>query len=109
MPTSDALDGGPLAAVAWPAGGVVVGTGQAEIGDFDPIAVVFQQNVGRFDVAVNQPLLMSRGESGGDLCADLNHGIGRHGTVAIDPLPKRHPAHPFHDQKREILVVFNRV
>src|SRR5262249_18519842 len=43
---------------------------QAEIGDLDPLHAVFEQDVGRLDVAVHQALLVGGGQSLGYLHAD---------------------------------------
>ncbi len=50
--------------------GVGGGPGQAEVGDLDPLDAVFQQDVGRLDVAVDQPLGVGGGQAGGRLHAD---------------------------------------
>ena len=48
--------------------GVVGGAGQAEVGDLHPLLrPVLQQDVRRLDVAVDQPLLVGRGQPLGDL------------------------------------------
>ena len=46
------------------------GAGQAEVGDLDALDAVLQQDVGRLDVAVDQPLRVGRGQALGDLHAD---------------------------------------
>ena len=50
--------------------GVVGGAGQAEVGELDPLDAVLQQDVGRLDVAVDQPLRVRRRQPGGRLHAD---------------------------------------
>ena len=59
----------PLCVIA----GVVDRAGQAEIGDRDPLDAVLQQDVGRLDVAMHEPLRVGRGQPGGDLHADAQH------------------------------------
>ena len=50
--------------------GVVDRPGQAEVGDLDALDAVLQQDVGRLDVAVDQPLGVGRRQAGGRLHAD---------------------------------------
>jgi hypothetical protein len=45
--------------------GVVGRAGQAEVGDLDSLHAVFQQDVRRLDVAVDQPLLVRRRQPAG--------------------------------------------
>jgi len=48
--------------------GIVGGAGQAKVGDLDPIVnASFQQDIARFDVAMNQVLRMGRSETFRDL------------------------------------------
>ncbi len=48
-------------------GGVIDRPGEAEVSDGDALDAIFQQNVGRLDVAMHQPLCVGRGEPRGNL------------------------------------------
>ena len=72
--------------------GVVGRAGQAEVGDLDVLDAVFQQDVARLDVAVDQAHRVGGGQAGGDLPADPQHvrqleraGRGRASAASVSP------------------------
>lgn len=69
--------------------GIVGCAGKTEIGDLDALDVVFQQNVRRLDVAMDQALSVGGGKSGGYLPADAQDLLHIQGAIAIEPLLQR--------------------
>ena len=51
-------------------GDVVHRPGEPEVGELHPLDAVLQKHVRRFDVAMDQPLLVRGGQPGGDLHAN---------------------------------------
>ena len=82
--------------------GVVRRPRQAEVGDLDPLDAVFQQDVGRLDVAVDQPLGVRGGQAGGRLHADAEDLLQLQRPVAVEPLLERHARDVLHDQVRQV-------
>ena len=64
--------------------GVVGGAGQAEVGELDALHAVLQQDVGRLDVAVDQPLRVRRRQAAGDLEADAQDLLDLQRPAAAD-------------------------
>ena len=85
--------------------GVVGRAGQAEVGDLDVLDAVFQQDVARLDVAVDQAHGVRRGQAGGDLLADAQHvqQLQRPGRVEL--LLQGSPGDVLHDQIGDRLVL----
>ena len=78
--------------------GVVDRAGQAEVGDLDPLDAVLQQDVGRLDVAVDQPLGVGRGQPGGRLHADPQDRREVQRRGAVEPVLERAARDELHDQ-----------
>ena len=56
----------------------------------DALDAIFQQNVGRLDVAMHQPLRVRRGQAGGDLHADPQDlRAAGSGPCSVEPLLQR--------------------
>ncbi len=89
--------------------GVVGGAGQTEVGDLNALDLVFEQNVGRFDVAVDQPLGVRRRQAGGHLNADAQNGADVERPVAVQPLLQGDAGHVFHDQVGNAVGLVNAV
>ncbi len=53
--------------------GIVVGAGQTEVSELRFVPPAFEQDVARLDVAVDQVTRMGRGQTLGNLQADLQH------------------------------------
>ena len=64
---------------------VVHGPGQAEVGDLDPLDAVFEQDVGRLDVAVDQPLSVGGRQPRGRLHADPQDLLQLQPAFAVEP------------------------
>jgi hypothetical protein len=69
---------------------IIHGAGQAEIGDLDSLDAVLQQDVGRLDVAMNQTLLVCRGQSARDLLGDTQSDDGA--WSGLKPVSKQSPS-----------------
>ena len=78
--------------------GVVDGPGQAEVGDLDALDAVLQQDVGRLDVAVDQPLPVRRRQPLGGLQADAQDLLQRQRPGAVELLLQREAVDELHDQ-----------
>ncbi len=82
---------------------VVHRAGQSEVGDLDPLDAVLQQDVGRLDVAVDQPLGVGRGQGAGGLATDAED-LGQLGDLApVDQLLDRLAGDVLHDQVGDAL------
>src|SRR6185436_9838356 len=53
--------------------GVVHRSGKAEVGDRDPLDPFFQQDIGRLDVTMHEPLSVCGGQTGGYLRSDAEN------------------------------------
>ena len=80
--------------------GVVCHTCQAEVGDLHPLDAIFQQDVCRLDVAVDEPLGMRGGQTRCRLHADAQDLGELQRPSAIEPILERHARHVMHDQIR---------
>jgi hypothetical protein len=78
--------------------GVVAGLGQAEVGDLDPLDAVFEEEVGRFDVAMDEALGVGGRQAGGDLQADAQDGLDVERPVAVELCLERFAHDELHDQ-----------
>ncbi|MDX2644123.1 hypothetical protein PV341_11135, partial [Streptomyces sp. PA03-1a] len=76
--------------------------GDAEVEDLD-LAVSRDHHVGRFDVAVDQPLRMAVGQGVGDVPHDRRRALHREGTVA-QHLGERAPLDELHDEVGDDLL-----
>src|SRR6266851_4940705 len=74
------------------------GAGQAEVGDLDPLDVVLQENVGRLDVAVDQPPGVRRRQPGGDLHADAHDLAQLQRALVFDFVVQRLAVDELHDE-----------
>ena len=59
---------------------------QSEIGQPDSLDVIFEQDVGRLDVAVDQPLRVGRRQTGRGLHADSQDLGDRQRPVPVEPV-----------------------
>src|SRR5262249_32275973 len=84
-------------------------SGQAEGGQLDAPHAVLQQDVGRFDVAVNQPLLVRRRQGGGGVDADLQDLPGLQRPTAADQGLEAAAVDVFHHEVGHRRVVADRV
>jgi len=75
---------------------------QPEVEDLDP-SVSSDEQIGRFDVAVRDPLLVRRGQAAGDLNGVVD-GDGRRQGSSIHPLAKRFPVEQFGDNPRGLVI-----
>jgi hypothetical protein len=80
--------------------GVLHRAGQAEVSDLDAPAALGQQDVGRLDVAVDQPLFVGGVQTGGDLQADAQHLPDRRRPVPFEMAFERGTVDELHDQVR---------
>ncbi len=78
--------------------GVIDGAGQAEVGDLDTLDAVFEQDVGRLDVAVDQPLGVGRGQPGGRLETDAQDLLDLQRAALVETLLERDAGNVFHHQ-----------
>jgi hypothetical protein len=78
--------------------GVVHRPRQAEVGEHDPLDAVLQQDVGRLDVAVDDPLGVGGGQAQRRLPADPQHGRDVQRPVPVDALLQRAPGDARHHQ-----------
>ena len=78
--------------------GVVDGAGQAEVGDLDALDAVLQQDVGRLDVAMDQPLLVRGRQPLGDLQADAQDLLQLQRPGPVELLLQRDAVDELHDQ-----------
>ena len=69
---------------------------EAEVGDFHP-AFFVQQNVFRFDVAVDDAFIVRELERGADLRNDFER-LARRQFAGLFNLPQVRPVHVFHDE-----------
>ncbi len=85
---------------------VLGGAGQAEIGEQHPAGPRFDQNIAGLDVAMDQQLLVSGGQGGGNLPADLQ-GVAdlERAALGVEPILQRHAVDQPHHQKRDRIVV----
>src|SRR5699024_1490690 len=67
-------------------------------------AVVAHEDVGRLDVAVDDPGAMRCRETAGQSCADLGHDLGLERPVLADPGGQGGTGHVLHDEPRGTLV-----
>src|SRR5207249_2365355 len=89
--------------------GVVGRPGQAEVGDLDPLDPVFEQDVRRLDVPVNEPGGVGRGQAAGDLRPDPQDLGDGERTGPVDLLLERLAGDALHDQVRDRLVALDLV
>ncbi len=82
--------------------GVVDRPCQTEIGELDAFDPVFQQDIRRLDVAMNQTLRVSRREPLRRLDADAQDRLQIHRPVAVDSFLQRLTGDVGHDQVRQI-------
>ncbi len=78
--------------------GVVGCSCEPEIGQLHSLDAVGKQDVGRLDVAVNESLGMSGGQTGRGLHSDSQDFDERERSVLIEPVLQRRPAHVRHDE-----------
>jgi hypothetical protein len=85
--------------------------GQAEVGQLDVAGALLQQDVGRLDVAVDQPLGVGGGQPGGRLRADAQDLLQLRRRPAVEPVLQRLPRDQLHHQVGETagLVLVNLV
>ena len=88
---------------------VVGGAGQAEVGDLDALDAVFEQDVGRLDVAMDQALLVSGGQAGGDLAADAEDLLQLQRAFAVDFVLERLAVDELHHQVGRLVRVVDGV
>ena len=67
---------------------VIDGTGESKIGEFDPVNSVFQQDIRRLHIAMNQSLNMGSRQSGRRLHADSQDLFEIERSFRIDQLLK---------------------
>jgi hypothetical protein len=78
---------------------------QAEVEDLHPPALPLQPDVGRLDVAVDQPLLVGRRQPLGDFAADAE-GVGqRQRPLALQPVLQRLAFEQHHGQEEDTAVL----
>ncbi len=84
--------------------GIVAGSGQAEVGQQCTFDALFQQDVRRLHVAMDQPLSMSGSEPGRCLHGDTQNFTQLQRSFPIDPLLQRFASDERHHQKRRFAV-----
>ena len=85
--------------VAGPRHAHVVGSAsQTEVGDLDPLDAVFQEDVRRLDVAMDDTLLVGSGQPGGDLQTNPQSLLQAELPLAVDLLLQRLAIDEFHHQ-----------
>ncbi len=84
---------------------VIHGPGEAEVGDLHPLDAVLQQDVRRFDVAVDETLLVGRRQSRRDLPADAEDLFQFQRPLTVDLFLQRLAVDELHHQIREASVV----
>ena len=89
--------------------GVVHGPRQPEVGELHPLHTVFQQDVRRLDVAVDQSLSMRRGQPGRRLHADAQDLFQLQRAALIDAFLKRDAVDIFHDQVGQAIDLIDAV
>ena len=87
--------------VTWPGLGhrdIVDGPRQTEIGDLHALDAVFEQDIRRLDIAMNQTLLVSGRQSLGNLHSDAQDLGGLQQSAPVDLLLQRLAGDVLHDQ-----------
>lgn len=80
---------------------IINGSGKTEVCNDQPLDTVAQENIGWFDVTMDEPLLMGGGESRSNLSADSQNLDDRQRTSFIDSLLKRLAPRIRHNQIRQ--------
>ncbi len=86
---------------------VVDGPSQTEIGDLYSLDAVLQQDIGRFDITVNQSLGMCGSQPGGGLRTDTENLLQLQWSVTADTLLERLAGDEFHDQIGDTVFVIH--
>ncbi len=82
---------------------------QAEVGDLHPLDTVFQHDVRRFDVAMDDSLLVGRRQAAGDLHADPQNIHGLERAIQADALHQGAAGDKLHDKEWNAGVLRDRV
>ncbi len=80
---------------------------QAEVRDFHPLDAVFQKDVGRLDIPMNQALRVSRRQSLGSLQADAQDLVQRQRPDTVDLLLERAPMDKLHHEEGHGFVILD--
>ena len=84
---------------------VALGPGEAEVEDPDPAPGGFEPDVGRLDVAVDQPARVGRRQPLGDLAADPERLVDRRSALATEPGVERLPLEQGHGDEGDPAVL----
>ena len=89
--------------------GVVDGASQPEVGELDALDAVFEQDVGRLDIAVDDSLSVCRSQRAGGLHADAEDLADLERTGGVELILDRAARDVFHDEIRQAVKLIDRV